>query len=64
MVKIIERSCKECGNLIKINRYDVQDVVAYKHAYYHKSCFIECATNKIQKNNRYSPAWEEAFKNI
>ena len=62
----VQRTCSRCNKKIIISKNNLNsgEFVKYKNSYYHTECFIEYANERISKNNRYSPAWQEALDNI
>jgi hypothetical protein len=64
MARTIDRKCRACGEVIRIDRYNVQGVIAYKKAFYHTQCFVKHATKLSQSNRANASEWAEALENM
>ena len=64
MAKIVKRKCAKCKAEMKIDTSNINDVIWYNNAYYHKDCFIAEAQKKIEKKTRSYRQWENALNNI
>lgn len=60
------RTCYKCKNKINITLENLNscEFVKYKNYFYHTDCFIEQATEKVNKHNRFSITWQEALDNL
>lgn len=57
------RKCAECKQDIEIDVDNIKDIVLFKDRFYHKDCFIEMCTKKLQ-NKRCSPDWKVVLENL
>ena len=61
---IIVRKCKVCAEPIEIDAKNINNVVSYKDAYYHKTCFCDLAKKRAQSKNGKPADWQYALDHL
>lgn len=64
MAKTTKRKCNKCGKEIVIYRDNIKDVVYYDAHYFHTSCLIESAKEKLQSKRNSVKKWQGVIDNI
>lgn len=64
MANIMVRKCAKCKGEIEIDMNDIHDIVLRNRLYYHRSCLIELAIEKVQAKKGKWQVWQEVLDNI
>lgn len=64
MGDIVVRKCDICDGVLEINVHDIRDVALRSGKYYHTSCLLEYAKNKVEVKRGRWQTWQDVVDNI
>lgn len=60
----LNRICSDCKDEIIIRKDNIEEVVLYDGAYYHKDCFIHMCNEKLQSKRCKKIKWQSAIDGL
>lgn len=65
MGDILQRKCRKCKKVIEIDVDNIKDVAMRdQYSYYHKSCLLDMAAEKLQSKRSKCQVWQDIIDNI